>query len=119
MNGSVIYAVEISNAATSRLLNAYIAKQYPNALNVGASIGSLSAANITLPGAALRSSAIELMGSGLGSVPIVGLLKCIGEFLKAVVPGGFQVATRTARLADVEKFWDVDTGTPRLVFLVG
>jgi len=82
-------------------------------------VGSLSAANITLPGAALRSSAIELMGSGLGSVPIVGLLKCIGEFLKAVVPGGFQVATRTARLADVEKFWDVDTGTPRLVFLVG
>ncbi|TCL02931.1 MULTISPECIES: DUF3313 domain-containing protein [Sodalis] len=46
MNGSVNYAVEISDASTRRLLNAYVAKQYPNALNVGASVGSLSAAKV-------------------------------------------------------------------------
>lgn len=44
MTGSVIYAVEIHDASTGRLLSAFISKQYPNALNIGASIGSLAAA---------------------------------------------------------------------------
>lgn len=44
ISGSVIYAVEIYDAPTSRLLNAYISKQYPGALNIGASFGSLAAA---------------------------------------------------------------------------
>ncbi|EHD20843.1 MULTISPECIES: DUF3313 domain-containing protein [Brenneria] len=46
LGGSVSYAVEIYDAQTNRLLNAYVAKQYPNALNVGATIGSLSAAEV-------------------------------------------------------------------------
>jgi hypothetical protein len=46
MNGSVNYAVEIYDASTQQLLNAYISKQYPNAMNVGASIGALSAAEV-------------------------------------------------------------------------
>ncbi|CAI1183203.1 MULTISPECIES: DUF3313 domain-containing protein [Enterobacterales] len=48
LNGSVNYVVEIYDASTQRLLNAYVAKQYPNAMNVGASIGSLSAAEVGL-----------------------------------------------------------------------
>jgi len=42
--GSVIYAVEIYDAPSSRLLSAYITKQYPGALNIGASFGALGAA---------------------------------------------------------------------------
>jgi len=42
--GSVIYSVEIYDAATDRLLDAYVTRQYPRAMNVGASIGSLAAA---------------------------------------------------------------------------
>jgi len=42
--GSVIYSVEIYDAQSSRLLAAYISKQYPGALNIGASFGSLAAA---------------------------------------------------------------------------
>ncbi len=42
--GSVFYAVEIYDASTLQLLSAYIAKQYPNSLNIGASIGALAAA---------------------------------------------------------------------------
>ncbi|MCG8710206.1 DUF3313 domain-containing protein [Brenneria sp. 4F2] len=45
-SGSVNYAVEIFDAATNRLLYAYVAKQYPNAMNVSASVGSLSAAEV-------------------------------------------------------------------------
>jgi hypothetical protein len=41
--GSVMYAVEIYDASTGRLLNAYVTKQYPNPYNIGASFGSLSA----------------------------------------------------------------------------
>jgi len=42
--GSVSYAVEIYDSSSNRLLNAYVAKQYPNSLNIGATRGSLSAA---------------------------------------------------------------------------
>src|SRR5882762_7501931 len=42
--GSVIYAVEIYDAPTNRLLSAYVTKQYPGSLNIMASFGSLSAA---------------------------------------------------------------------------
>ncbi|WP_410012208.1 DUF3313 domain-containing protein [Sodalis sp. C49] len=46
MNGSVNYAVEIYDANTHQLLNAFVARQYPNAMNVSASIGALSAAEV-------------------------------------------------------------------------
>lgn len=46
MNGWVSYAVEIYRADNNRLLQAYITKQYPNAMNVSASIGSLAAARV-------------------------------------------------------------------------
>jgi uncharacterized lipoprotein YmbA len=43
MSGTVSYAVEIYDATTGQLLNAYVAKQYPNAMNVKATFGALSA----------------------------------------------------------------------------
>ncbi|MFS2179508.1 DUF3313 domain-containing protein [Rhizobium pisi] len=46
MTGSVNYAVEIYDAATSRLLNAFVAKQYPNAMNVGATFSALDASKV-------------------------------------------------------------------------
>ena len=44
MTGSVIYAVEIFDAATSRLLSAFVTKQYPNPYNIKASVEPLAAA---------------------------------------------------------------------------
>lgn len=46
MSGYVNYAVEVRDAATGELLLAYVAEQYPNAMNVGATFGSMSAAEI-------------------------------------------------------------------------
>ncbi|GLQ87300.1 DUF3313 domain-containing protein [Dyella flagellata] len=46
MNGLVIYSVEIYDALSQQLLGAYITKQYPNAMNVGASFGALKAARV-------------------------------------------------------------------------
>jgi hypothetical protein len=42
-SGSVSYAVEIYDAATNRLLKAYVDKQYPNAMNMKSTFGSLTA----------------------------------------------------------------------------
>jgi NADPH:quinone reductase-like Zn-dependent oxidoreductase len=78
--------------------------------------GSVSGPDITLPSAVLRSSAIELMGSGMGSVPLDRLLRCIGELLHAAVPGGFEIAAKAVPLADVEQAWPQDDSTRRTVF---
>jgi hypothetical protein len=43
MTGSVIYTVEIFNAPSGRLLRAFVTKQYPDAMNIKASLGPLRA----------------------------------------------------------------------------
>lgn len=70
--------------------------------------------NIELPGAALRSSAIELMGSGVKSVPFPKLLDAIRNVFEAVVPGGLQIATRAVPLSAIGDVWDAP-GKPRIV----
>jgi NADPH:quinone reductase-like Zn-dependent oxidoreductase len=82
-------------------------------------IGSVSAPNITLPSAALRSSAITLMGNGIGSIPVDGLLRSIGELTQATIPGGLEIATRTFPLSEVERVWAAASSMPRTVFEIG
>jgi NADPH:quinone reductase-like Zn-dependent oxidoreductase len=79
-------------------------------------IGSVSAPNITLPSAALRSSAITLMGSGIGSIPMDRFVRSIEELMHATVPGGFEIATRTFPLSEVEQVWARANSMPRTVF---
>jgi NADPH:quinone reductase-like Zn-dependent oxidoreductase len=81
-------------------------------------IGAVSGADITLPSVVLRSSAIELMGSGIGSVAFDRFTYCIGELLRATVPGGFKIATNPVPLSEVEQAWPRDEGTRRTVFTV-
>lgn len=79
-------------------------------------VGSVSGEDINLPSAVLRSSAIVLMGSGIGSIPPQHLFKAINEVLLAATPGGFEVAVETAALSKVEEHWGKDANMPRLVF---
>jgi NADPH:quinone reductase-like Zn-dependent oxidoreductase len=72
--------------------------------------------NIELPGAALRSSAIMLMGSGLKSVPMPVLLQAISNVFEAVQPARLKIATEVVPLSEVEEVWDKATGKPRVVF---
>jgi NADPH:quinone reductase-like Zn-dependent oxidoreductase len=85
-------------------------------VHVGAASGEES---IDLPGAALRSSAIMLMGSGLKSVRLPVLLRAIRSVFEAVRPAGLKIATRVVPLSEVEQVWDKDSGKPRLVFSIG
>lgn len=79
-------------------------------------VGSASGSDITLPGAVLRSSAIELMGSGIGSIPLDRFVHCIGKLLQATVPGGFEIATTAVPLSEVEQAWPTDDSRRRTVF---
>ncbi|SEB09878.1 DUF3313 domain-containing protein [Paraburkholderia sartisoli] len=47
-SGSVSYAVEVYDSVSGQLLKAYVSKQYPNAMNLPAAFGSLSAAKTGL-----------------------------------------------------------------------
>jgi NADPH:quinone reductase-like Zn-dependent oxidoreductase len=79
-------------------------------------IGSASGSDISLPSAVLRSSAIALMGSGLGSIPLDRFLHCIDALLHATVPAGFRIATTAVPLSDVERAWPNDDSRRRTVF---
>lgn len=84
-------------------------------VHVGAAGGEDS---IELPGAALRSSAIVLMGSGLKSIPFPALLASIKSVFDAVVPARLEIATKAVPLAEVERYWR-SPGKPRIVFTMG
>jgi len=79
-------------------------------------IGAVSAPKITLPSAALRSSAITLMGCGIGSIAVDRLVKSIDELLQATVSGGFKIATKIFPLSEVEHVWASAGSMPRIVF---
>ena len=81
-------------------------------------VGSVSAPDITLPSAALRSSAIELMGSGIGSIRVDRLVKSIDDLMQAALPGQFEIATKTIPLSAIEETWSSAGNIPRAVFLV-
>jgi NADPH:quinone reductase-like Zn-dependent oxidoreductase len=80
-------------------------------------IGSISGDRIELPGAVLRSTAIELMGSGIGSVPLERLIQAIGGVLQAAAPGGLKIATQAIPLSAVAAAWNAKGDSRRTVFV--
>jgi NADPH:quinone reductase-like Zn-dependent oxidoreductase len=84
-------------------------------VHVGGASGEDS---IDLPGAALRSSAIVLMGSGLKSVPWPKLLAAIQSVFELTRPAGLQIATRIVPLSEVAQNWSTPA-KPRVVCTVG
>jgi len=81
-------------------------------------IGSVSGGEIGLPSAVLRASAIELMGSGIGSIAFQRLIAAISGVFGAVEPAGLQIATKPVPLADVTQAWNA-AGPERIVFTTG
>ncbi len=79
-------------------------------------IGAMAGRDIALPSAALRSAALEILGSGMGSTSFDRLIACVGALMQAVVPAGLAIATETAPLRDVAAAWTRNTGANRLVF---
>jgi NADPH:quinone reductase-like Zn-dependent oxidoreductase len=78
--------------------------------------GASGEETIELPGAALRSSAIVLMGSGVKSVRMTVLLDAIRNVFEAAGPASLKIATKTVPLSEVESTWENAPGKPRVVF---
>jgi NADPH:quinone reductase-like Zn-dependent oxidoreductase len=83
-------------------------------VHVGASAGQ----SVDLPGAALRSAAITLMGSGIGSVSRKGLMQSISKVFDAIGPAKLKLATQVVPLSQVESVWEKASGKPRVVFTI-
>jgi NADPH:quinone reductase-like Zn-dependent oxidoreductase len=79
--------------------------------------GASGEQNIELPGAALRSSPIQLMGSGVKSVPFAKLLGAIGKVFEAVAPANLRIAKTQVSLSEIEKAWDLPR-KPRVVVTI-
>jgi NADPH:quinone reductase-like Zn-dependent oxidoreductase len=84
-------------------------------VHVGGASGEQS---IDLPGAALRSSAIVLMGSGAKSMRWSALLAAIKSVLESTIPAKLQIATKSVPLSQVEEYWSAP-GKPRVVCTIG
>lgn len=70
-------------------------------------IGSVAGTCIELPSVVLRSSALQLMGSGIGSVPLPRLFDAIRGVLEAAPSAGLTIATRAMPLAALSEAWTV------------
>jgi NADPH:quinone reductase-like Zn-dependent oxidoreductase len=79
-------------------------------------IGTSAGPTITLAGATLRSSGLELVGSGFGSASLQEIMQAVGEFFREAAKKPFVNAVKTAALRDVEVLWNSKEEGTRLVF---
>jgi NADPH:quinone reductase-like Zn-dependent oxidoreductase len=79
-------------------------------------VGESAGKAITLPAATLRSSGVELLGSGFGSASIQQIMQAVGEFLKDASEGQFKFNTKAVPLSDVAALWKAAGHGERLVF---
>jgi NADPH:quinone reductase-like Zn-dependent oxidoreductase len=72
-------------------------------------IGNMAGANISLPSAILRSTQIEFLGSGIGSIPFSDIHKYMDEELPKVfdmaAQGKIKINLEITQLKDVETVW--------------
>ncbi len=80
-------------------------------------IGSSAGTAISLAAATLRSSGLELLGSGFGSASLDQIRQALSEFFIHAAKEPFRFDIRTAPLRDVETLWTVAEQGTRLVFV--
>jgi NADPH:quinone reductase-like Zn-dependent oxidoreductase len=80
-------------------------------------IGSISGNAITLPAQLLRSSGVELVGSGLGSLSAQQILQSLTKMFAAVTKVHFAIDINPVPLAKVEEAWTWKDDGRRIVFI--
>jgi NADPH:quinone reductase-like Zn-dependent oxidoreductase len=79
-------------------------------------IGSVAGQTAAIPSAALRASRLQIVGSGLGSVPGREIVKELPTLVKEIARGTFRIDARAVPLRDVEQAWnDVSRSSERIV----
>lgn len=79
-------------------------------------IGSMAGASAPIPSTALRAARLEIVGSGIGSVPARDFIAELPELAKAVTEGALDVRARAVPLGQIAQAWSETTGE-RLVFV--
>lgn len=79
-------------------------------------VGSSAGPTASVAAESLRSSGLEIMGSGFGSVPLDRIFRSLALFLQEAAREPFQIKTTVAPLAQVESLWKVPEPGTRLVF---
>lgn len=81
-------------------------------------IGEMAGPRISLSAAALRSSGMEIYGSGGGSIPHTAIFEAFPKVWALAAGGQLRIDTETVPLADVESIWQrKDLPGCRLVFI--
>jgi NADPH:quinone reductase-like Zn-dependent oxidoreductase len=78
-------------------------------------LGLAGGPTIALPAALLRSSAIEIMGSGIGSVASGEIFAIIGKLMSAAPTAGFEIRTTSLPLNRIEDACAIRANSPRIV----
>jgi NADPH:quinone reductase-like Zn-dependent oxidoreductase len=79
-------------------------------------IGNSAGPTISLAGATLRSSGVELLGSGFGSASLTEILAAVGELFQEAAKVPFVNSVRTVALSDVASLWTAQEEGVRFVF---
>ena len=81
-------------------------------------VGEMAGPTIALPAAALRSSGLELYGSGGGSIPHSAIFDAFPQIWTLAASGKLRIDIEPAPLADVETLWQrQDSPGRRLVII--
>ncbi|BBY66606.1 quinone oxidoreductase family protein [Mycolicibacterium helvum] len=79
-------------------------------------IGSMAGAQADIPSAALRSMPLQIVGSGIGSVPVADILAELPQLAVAISNGTLRTQARAVPLSDVEQVWQQPENGQRVVF---
>jgi NADPH:quinone reductase-like Zn-dependent oxidoreductase len=79
-------------------------------------IGSISGNAISLNADLLRSSGVEMMGSGLGSLSAAAIVQALTEMFEAAASTGLKIETESVPLSEVETAWGRTESGRRMVF---
>lgn len=81
------------------------------------SIGALAGPTASIPSAALRSSGLEIYGSGGGSASRQTIAETMPQLWRAVADGKIKADIEEVPLADVEETWNRPQTNGRIVFV--
>jgi hypothetical protein len=80
-------------------------------------VGESAGRTISLAAASLRSSAVELLGSGFGSASVDEIFQARAEFFQFAATSPLKINVKRVPLRDVETLWHSSEQGARLVFL--
>ena len=78
-------------------------------------VGQMAGPTISLPADVLRSSGLEILGSGPGTIPLAEITGAIPGFMALAATGDLPVEIDEVPLADVEQAWRRSDSGRRIV----